>query len=98
VKYYDWDEVKNAKLKAEREVCFEDVMAAMDEGRVLADIDHPNQILHSGQRVLVVNINSYIYTVPYVEDDVKIFFKTIYPSRKMTKKYLNLKGENNEIL
>ena len=26
--------------------------------------------------------------VPFVEDDKKIFLKTIYPSRKLTQKYL----------
>jgi hypothetical protein len=32
--------------------------------------------------------------VPFVEDDEVVFLKTIIPSRKMTKKYLGDKDEN----
>jgi len=34
-----------------------------------------------------VRIEDYIYSVPYVEDDEKIFLKTIIPNRKETKKH-----------
>jgi len=33
-------------------------------------------------------MNNYAYLVPFVEDEEKHFLKTIYPSRKMTRKYL----------
>ncbi len=42
---------------------------------------------------MVVNINEYIYLVPYVESEDEIFLKTIIPSRKATKIYL---GTNDE--
>lgn len=38
--------------------------------------------------MIIVNVENYAYIVPFVEDDVKVFLKTIIPSRKMTKKYL----------
>jgi len=88
VKYYDWSDSKNAKLKAERGICFPDIVAAINQKGALADIDHPNVVLYPGQRVLLVEIDNYVYVVPYVEDKTKIFFKTIYASRKMTKKYV----------
>ena len=91
MKYFDWNELKNARLKAEREVGFEDVLTALDEGRLLDDIPHPNQ-KHKRQRLLIVAINDYAFVIPYVEDDEKIFLKTIYASRKFTNKYLS-KGE-----
>lgn len=93
MKYIDWDEGKNAKLKAEREICFEDVLTAIDDGRILADKEHSNKLLYRRQRVLVVEIDHYAYLVPYVEDDDKIFLKTIIPSRKATRIYL--KGEKS---
>lgn len=68
-------------------------MAAVEEGKILADIDHPTKSRYPNQMVMVVEINDYVYAVPYVEDDEKIFLKTIYPSRKLTKKYLKNKGE-----
>jgi hypothetical protein len=37
---------------------------------------------------MVVAIRGYAYLVPFVQDEEKIFLKTIIPSRKATKKYL----------
>lgn len=76
-------------LKTERGIGFEDIQAAIEEGKILTDIDHPQKQRYPGQRVFIVEFDGYAYAVPYVEDDIKIFLKTIYPSRKMTKKYLS---------
>jgi len=88
VKYLDWDEEKNQKLKAERDISFEDVVVAIDSEGLLDIIEHPKQIKYPNQKVLVVNIGNYVYLVPFVEDRQRYFLKTIFPSRKMTKKYL----------
>jgi uncharacterized DUF497 family protein len=93
MKHIDWDELKNARLKSERAICFEDVLRAIDEHRTLDDKEHPNKILYRHQRLLVVEIDDYVYLVPCVEDEEKIFLKTIIPSRKATKKYL--RGEKS---
>ena len=89
MKYFDWDELKNIKLKAEREIGFEDVLTAIDEGNLLDDITHPNQKQYKGQRIFIVQINDYVFLVPYMEDNEKYFLKTIYASRKFTSKYLS---------
>lgn len=90
-----FNEEKNEILKATRRICFEDVMKALKEGQLLADIAHPSQ-KHPRQRLYVVKIKEYAYAVPYVSDYRKkeIFLKTIYPSRILTKIYL--KGGKNE--
>ncbi len=88
MKYFDWNKIKNTYLKTEREISFEDIQTAIEEGKVLADIDHPQKLRYPNQKVFIVEFSSYVYIVPYVEDSQKIFLKTIYPSRKMTKKYL----------
>ena len=88
MKYFDWDEEKNRKLQEERGIGFEEVVIALDEERVLYRGDHPNQNKYPGQKIVVVEIKDYAYVVPIVEDDEKIFFKTIIPNRKATKKYL----------
>jgi len=85
MKHFDWDEAKNAKLKAERGVGFEDVLTAFDEDRLLADLQHPKR---PNQRQFVIEHNKYAFLVPYVEDDQKIFLKTIIPSRKATRQHL----------
>ncbi len=89
MKYFDWDELKNAKLKFERQVCFEDIQTAINEGGLLDVLQHHNPDKYPNQKIYVVNIESYIYLVPFSESKDKYFLKTIYASRKMTKKYLH---------
>ena len=88
MKYIDWDELKNAKLKAERGICFEDVVTAIEEHRILAILAHHNTQRYQHQKLMIVEIEDYAYLVPYVEDEYKLFLKTIIPSRKATKEYL----------
>lgn len=92
MKYVDWDRIKNEQLKVERNSCFEDVMQALDEGKELDRIEHPNKKHYPNQKIIIVNIENYAYIIPYVEDEEKIFLKTIIPSRKLTKQYL-VRGE-----
>ena len=87
MKYFDWNQEKNIKLSNEREICFEDILIAIEDGYLLDILIHESS-KYSGQRIFVVNINNYAYLVPFVEDEEKIFLKTIIPSRKATKKYL----------
>lgn len=96
MKYFDWDKVKNELLKQERDISFEDVVEAINEGRILDTFEHPNQKKYPNQNIYIVEIGGYAYFVPFVEDEKKIFLKTIYPSRDATKKYL--KKVKNEIL
>ena len=88
MKYFDWDEEKNERLKRERDISFEEVILAFIEGKILADEEHQNKGRYPNQRMFIVEIENYAYLVPYVEDKDKIFLKTVVPSRKATKKYL----------
>lgn len=92
VKYIDWSDEKNKKIIAERDISFEDVTIAIEEGKLLDIIDHPDKKRYPNQKIFIVNINNYGYLVPFVEDEEKIFLKTIIPSRKATKKYIIKKG------
>jgi len=58
---------------------------------LLDDIEHTNSVKYPHQRVFVVLIGDYVYSVPYVFDDKGVFLKTIYPSRKLTAIYLGEK-------
>ncbi len=88
MKRIEWNDFKNELLRNERSVSFEDVLQEIQQNRILANEEHPNR---QNQYIFIVRINDYAYLVPYVEDEEKIFLKTIIPSRKATKKYL--KGE-----
>jgi hypothetical protein len=83
-----WNPEKNAQLKAERNISFEDVLTAFAQDKILDDIEHPNQEKYAHQSVFIIEIKGYAYVVPYIESDGEVFLKTIIPSRKMTKKYL----------
>ena len=87
-KYFDWNKEKNEILKKERDISFEQVVDAINQGNILDTFGHPDQKKYKGQKVYVIEIKSYAYFVPYVEDSEKKFLKTIYPSRDATKKYL----------
>lgn len=87
MKYFDWNKEKNEKLKKERNISFEEIIIAILEGKVKDITNNPSSNFPN-QNVYVVEINEYIYYIPYIEDEEKIFFKTIIPSRKATKKYL----------
>lgn len=89
-----WNEQKNEYLKATRKICFDDVEKAIHSGNILDIINHPNQVKYPGQKQMYILTNNYIYIVPYVEtkNPHTIFLKTIYASRKITKK-LRMKGK-----
>lgn len=85
----DWSEEKNTLLKKERLVSFEQVLEAIENNKILDIILHPNTQKYPHQKILIVNINVYVYLVPYVENGTKIFLKTIIPNHKATQRYLN---------
>jgi uncharacterized DUF497 family protein len=88
MKYYDWNDEKNELLKKLRGVSFEQVVLAIVSGDLIDRVKHPNPEKYPNQWVFLVKIEDYIYSVPYVEDNEKIFLKTIIPNSKATKKYL----------
>ncbi len=88
MKPISWHAGKNALLKAERGVSFEDVVFHIMAGDVLDTVDHPNQARYPGQKIHVIAIEEYVYLVPFVESEEEVFLKTIIPSRKATKSYL----------
>jgi len=86
MKHLDWDEAKNRKLMAERGVSFEQCAVRIESGQVL--VVRKNKSPYEHQQVYVIEIDAYVYLIPSVEDEEKIFLKTIIPSRKATKEFL----------
>ena len=93
VKIISWSSQKNAQLRAERGVSFEDAVFHMMAGDILDTFDHPNQQRYPGQKIHVLAIEDYVYLVPFVESEEEVFLKTIIPSRKATRQY---GGKGNE--
>ena len=87
MKQLNWNNEKNALLKKERNITFEEVAFFIEKGKIKEIIDHPNPEKYPNQKVFVLEINDYYFLVPFVENDTELFLKTIIPSRKAKKHY-----------
>ena len=96
MKYFAWDDAKNAKLKADRGIGFEDIVFHIERGDLLDILEHLNPDRYAGQRIFVVQRDDYVYLVPFVEDEEGVFLKTIIPSPKATKRYLDEESDDHE--
>lgn len=88
MKEFRFDNNKNELLKAERDISFEEILIAIDNGKLIDILEHRNKKKYKNQKIFVVEVQKYAYLVPFVENDTEIFLKTIIPSRKATRIYL----------
>ncbi len=94
MKIFNWDNNKNEKLKLERDVSFEQVVFCIENKQLLDIIEHPNKKKYKGQKMYVVKIDDCAYIVPFVDKNSERFLKTVFPSRKYTKLYLERENKN----
>ena len=92
-----WNEEKNRVLKMTRNITFEDIEMIIREDEIFNIEDHPNQDKYPHQKILCVEKDDYMFVVPCVSHEDGYFLKTIYPSRKVTKRLLSHKDEKYEI-
>ena len=86
---FEFSSEKNQTLIKERGISFEDAISALDNGKLLDIITHPNEVKYPNQKIYIIELNGYVYLVPFVRKNKEIvFLKTIFPSRKLTKQYL----------
>ena len=76
------------QLRLDRDISFEEVLFHVGRGDLLDVLEHPNPDRYAGQRLMVVDVDGYVYLVPFVEREGRLFLKTIIPSRKATREYL----------
>ena len=93
MKHFAWNLEKDAQLILERGISFERVVYHIDNNGVLDVIKHPNSSKYPDQKMFIVDIGNYAYLVPFVENETEIFLKTIIPSRKATRKNLEVNDE-----
>lgn len=96
MKFYNWDKNKNKELKTERGISFEEIIFYLENNKLIEDIKNPNREKYENQRMFVIEIKNYAYLIPYVETKDEIFFKTIIPSRKATRKYLGKEKDHEK--
>ncbi len=85
---FDWSDEKSRHLERTRGMCFEDIVVCIQNGDVIDVIRHPNQERYPRQNMMVINVDGYVWLVPYVKQTGVRFLKTIIPSRKATREYL----------
>jgi uncharacterized DUF497 family protein len=93
MKHFAWSSEKNEQLIRERGISFERILYHIEREEVLDVIKHPNPSKYPNQCMFIVNIENYAYLVPFIENETEYFLKTIIPSRKATKKYIEVNDE-----
>lgn len=78
---FRWNPLKSEQLKRTRGVSFEDILREP----FIAAISHPGR---PNQKLLLFEINGYIWVVPCVKRGDEMFLKTAFPNRKYTKQWL----------
>jgi hypothetical protein len=94
MKPFRWSAEKNELLKLSRGVSFESIVVSIEADGLLDIVEHPNVTKYPNQRVLVVSFDGYVYLAPFIEEADYFFLKTVIPSRKATRDYLQ-QGEPN---
>ena len=94
MKSFRWSVEKNDLLKRSRGVCLESIVVAVESDGLLGIVEHPYVTKYPNQRVLVVSFDGYVHLVPCVEVADYFLLKTVIPSRKATRNYLQ-QGESN---
>ena len=51
---FEWSPQKNLWLMQNRKVCFEQIVAAINDGRLLDVVEHSNRQKYAGQKVMIV--------------------------------------------
>lgn len=89
---YDFSPEKDKLLKRERGLGFEDVIALIEGGQAFLATRNSNP-KYPHQFIFEVEIGGYIHIVPFVVDGTCAYLKTVYPSRKATKRRRRKNGK-----
>ena len=89
-KEIEWNEEKSEWLRNKygRNGVGLEACAVLIKAKQVLDIKANPSPKHPNQKMFILEIKNYVYLVPFVETDEKIFLKTLYPSRKYTAIYL----------
>jgi uncharacterized DUF497 family protein len=87
-----YNQDKNEKLIKERGVSFDQVIELIAQGKFFDIVKNRKEYSH--QEIYIIEINNYVYAVPFVDTEKERYLITIIPSRKLTKQYLG--GEHEK--
>lgn len=80
-----FDPQKSAWLKEERGIGFQEIIHLLGREELIDVFPHPSS-KYCHQFICELVVGDYVYVVPFIVDGDKIFLKTLFPSRKATKR------------
>lgn len=92
---FDWNPEKNAWLRRHRSASFDEIVVHLGRGDVWKISPHPNPTKYPDQSIAFVVIDDYVYLVPFETHEDVIVLRTIIPSRKATRQYLQERGKGS---
>lgn len=75
-----WNALKSERVKRVRGLSFEEIV----QETMIKIRQHPSR---ENQNVILFERRGYVWVVPYLSVNEKMFLVTLYPSRKFTKLY-----------
>ena len=79
----------DAWLVREGGISFEQIIALIEGSKLIQVLEHQNAERYPNQLLYEVDVDGYVHVVPAVREGRILFLKTIYPSRKATRKRRN---------
>lgn len=83
---YAFDPEKNAWLTRSARGQLEPIIALIEGGKLIHVLERPDKERYPNQLLYEVDVDGYVYIVPVIKDGRRLFLKTIFPSRKATRK------------
>lgn len=94
MKPFRWPPDKNDLLKQARGVSFEEITVAVEAGGLLEIVSHQNPAKYPRQKIMAVEVAGYAFLVPFIEEEDHFFLKTIIPSRKATRDFIEKESDD----
>jgi len=85
VKQISWNNEKNAKLKRERGIGFEDVLVKINNGDVLDIMDNPNKRKYPNHKVFIWRLTNIFTMCRSSKMKMKFFLKQLFPAENWVK-------------
>lgn len=89
---FRFNQIKNDILLQERGINFDSISEILISDQFIIITDHTNPTKYPKQKLIYLEKDGEVYTVPcVVEENGTFFLKTIFPNRKARKEFLNKK-------
>jgi hypothetical protein len=89
---------KNAWLMRERGVCFEQIIALIEIGKLIQVLEHHDQAKYPKQLLYEVDVDGYVYIVPVARNDRTLFLRLFIPAAKPRGSAKDVPDEKSGIL